>query len=90
MAIVVCQSCGEEERLRGTRRGDIIHVVCEACGARWDRDVSRRCCYCSSESLRYTPIPLWSSGRGTMRTPAGKRDSWACNDCGGRDVTRKK
>ena len=89
MTSVICPSCGEEERLRGSREGDLIEVVCEVCGKKWIRDTGRRCRYCNSEHLRYTPIPLWSMGRGTMRTPSGERESWACEECGGSDVTRQ-
>jgi transposase-like protein len=89
MAMIECPSCGEDERLRGDRRGEAIYVVCEACGESWRRDLRKRCAYCSSEDLRYTPIPLWSAGRGTMRTPAGERESYTCNACGAEDATRK-
>ena len=90
MAIVACPNCGEDDRIRGERRGEAIHVTCEACGNTWDRDTRKRCCYCDSKNLRYTPIPLWSGGRGTMQTPSGMRESWACDDCGEPDVTRKR
>lgn len=90
MAEIVCPSCGEDDRLRGTRRGEAIDVRCLACGAEWTRDLSIKCCYCGSDSLNYRPIPLWSGGRGTMQTPSGKRDSWDCDDCGSTDVTRKR
>lgn len=90
MSLVSCPDCGEDERLSGERQGDTIHVHCEACGTRWRRDVGRKCRYCGSQNLRYTPIPLWSSGRGTMQTPAGERESYACEDCGGSDVTRRE
>ena len=87
VAEIACPSCGEAERLRGRRAGDAIQVECEACGARWERDIRPRCRLCGSEDLRYTPEPLWERGRGDQRTPAGRRDAWACNECGGRNVT---
>ncbi|HUG88367.1 MAG TPA: hypothetical protein VMP42_06335, partial [Actinomycetota bacterium] len=82
-----CPSCGEEERLEGSRRDGSVEIACLSCGHRWERDTRRRCGLCGSEDLRYTPEPLWERGRGQQRTPAGRRDAWACNDCGGRDVT---
>ncbi len=88
MADITCAKCGEEERLQGSRRGELIWIRCEACGEEWSRDPRRRCGYCKSEDLRYTPIPLWSGGRGTMQTPSGTRDSWTCEDCGASDATR--
>ena len=89
MAIVACPQCGEEERLRGLRRGDAIVVLCNACGTSWQRDAIPKCCYCGSKDLRPTPMPVWSRGRGTMQTPAGMRDAWACESCGSTDVTRE-
>ena len=66
----------------------MIHVTCEVCGERWRRDLRRKCRFCGSEDLRYTPVTLWSAGRGTMKTPSGEQEAWACNACGGTDVTR--
>lgn len=90
MTSVVCPACGEDDRLRGQRTGDVIQVACEACGHSWDRDLRPRCFNCQSENLSYRPQPLFSKGRGTMRTPAGQRDSWDCDECGQSDCTRKK
>ena len=89
MTHVECPACGEEDRLRGTRKGEAIHIVCEVCGKRWQRDAVLRCAYCQSVHLEYRPLPLFSAGRGTMRTATGKRDSWTCLDCGVADATRK-
>jgi uncharacterized Zn finger protein len=36
-----CPSCGEDERLRGSRQGDLSVVRCEACGHEWLRDPRR-------------------------------------------------
>lgn len=89
MALVVCPKCGEDDRIRGERSGDTIRITCEVCSTSWDRDVSRRCIDCKSERLRYSPIPTWSAGRGTMQTPSGERESWTCKACGKVDCTRK-
>ncbi len=90
MRAVACPKCGETERLIGIGGGKTIHVVCEACGTNWTRDTEPSCGYCGAAAgrLEYTPIPLWSAGRGTMRTPAGERASWYCKDCQQPDVTR--
>jgi hypothetical protein len=84
---IVCPSCGEADRLRGRHAGDTVEITCETCGATWERDARPHCRLCGSEDLRYTPEPLWERGRGEQRTPAGRRDAWACNACGGLDVT---
>ena len=84
---ISCASCGETEHLRGRRETKGLVITCDACGARWERDVRRRCRLCGSEDFRYTPQPLWERGRGDQWTPAGRVDAWACNSCGGRNVT---
>jgi hypothetical protein len=61
---ISCPSCGETEHLRGRRETKGLVITCDACGARWERDVRRRCRLCGSEDLRYTPQPLWERGRG--------------------------
>jgi hypothetical protein len=90
MSDVACPGCGEEDDLTGERKGDTIYLGCDKCGETWTRDVGKRCVVCSSQRLRYTPIPHWSRGRGTMQTPAGERESYACKDCGAPDCTRKR
>lgn len=90
MSDFACPKCGEDDRIRGQRRGDLIRITCEACGHSWERDPRRRCVYCDSQDLRYTPMPLWTGGRGTMQTPAGTREAWTCEDCGASDATRPK
>ncbi len=87
MLDIVCPDCDERSDLRGTRRGDQIMLRCGACGATWERDPTRRCRLCGATDLRYTPKPLWEKGRGDQRTPAGRIDAYACNQCGGRGVT---
>ena len=91
-AEVACPKCGEAERLIGIGGGKTIHIVCEACGHNWVRDTEPKCGYCGAgaDRLEYSPIPLWSAGRGTMRTPAGERPAWHCKDCERPDVTRPR
>lgn len=90
MADVTCPKCGEQERLQGTTLQTFIHVRCEACGHGWQRELRPKCAVCGSADLEFTPIPLWSAGRGTMRTPAGQRDAWSCRKCGAADATRRE
>jgi len=87
--VTECPRCGESERLRGQASGTTIDITCEACGATWQRETTRRCSSCGSENLRYTPKPLWEKGRGQQRTPAGRIDAYACNDCGEADVVAR-
>ena len=90
MDTTACPSCGEEERLQGTPKGERIFIACNACGHGWLRDLKKVCVYCGSKELRYTPQPLWSKGRGTMRTPAGVREAYTCEACGDTDATRRR
>lgn len=88
MVEVRCPACGEDERLRGERRDELVVVRCEACGARFDRDLTPRCRACGGSEL--VPVPtnlLTDSGRGDMTTPTGIVDRWLCWDCGARDAT---
>ncbi len=88
MQEIACPSCGESERLRGARRGGpVVELVCEVCGATWERDARPRCRICGSDDLRYAPEPLWERGRGEQRTPAGRRQAYDCYACGAKDVT---
>lgn len=87
MPDIACPSCGEEERLRGSRADGIVRLACERCGATWERDPRPTCRLCGSDDLRYVPRPLWERGRGEQRTPAGRIDAYDCYACGGRDVT---
>lgn len=85
---IACPDCGEVDRLRGRPDTEgTIRLECLSCGTAWHRDTRRRCRLCGSKDLRYTPKPLWERGRGDQRTPAGRIDAYACNTCGGRDVT---
>jgi len=84
---IACPDCGERERMTGIRNGQTIELVCDRCGVRWERDPTLRCRLCGSDTLRYTPRPLWERGRGEQRTPAGRIDAYSCDSCGGRDVT---
>lgn len=89
MPLVACPACGEDEELTASERAasGAVTIRCNSCGHEWVRDPSLRCRLCGSEDLRYTPEPLWEKGRGEQRTPAGRRDAYACWTCGGRRVT---
>ena len=87
---VVCPSCGEDDKLRGKRDGDLIHLTCEACAHTWDRDTKPTCFNCGAhgETLNYRPIPIFMKGRGLMQTPTGEKDAWDCDGCGQSNCTR--
>ena len=89
MITIACPSCGETDRIGGSRDGDLIAMSCGACGHQWSRDTSLHCKLCGSHNLHYTPKPLWEKGRGQQRTPAGRFDAYSCYDCGGVDVIAK-
>ncbi len=86
MEAVTCPECDESERLRGERTGDAITVHCEACGHKWNRDLTARCRSCGSDRVVYAPRPLWEKGRGEQRTPAGRIDAYHCAECGDSDA----
>lgn len=88
MAEVVCPACGEDDDLRGERRGDVVAVTCGSCDTVFDRDLTPRCTACGSDEL--VPVSanlLEDAGRGDMTTPTGIVRRWLCWSCGARDAT---
>ena len=88
MAELRCPGCGEDERLRGERRDDVVVVSCERCDTVFDRELTPRCTACGGDELvRSRTNLLEDSGRGDMTTPTGIVDRWLCWSCGARDAT---
>lgn len=88
MVRIVCPACGEDEDLRGERRGDAVVITCQRCGTGFDRDLTPRCRACGSEELVPTSANLLEdSGRGDMTTPTGIVRRWVCWACGAEDAT---
>ncbi len=78
---ITCPECGESEALRGTRRGEVIGVTCEACGAQWTRDLQPRCPQCGGNDLREVPLAIVERSRGTQLSIVGTRPIHLCEVC---------
>ncbi|WP_157042028.1 hypothetical protein [Nitriliruptor alkaliphilus] len=88
MATVVCPTCGEDDDLTGTQRGDAIVLTCGRCGATWDRDLRLSCRLCGSEDIEgIRTSTLEEAGRAGVRTPSGIRLVYYCWSCAASDVT---
>ncbi len=79
--LVACPHCGEDERLLGERDGDVITVRCEACGLRWDRDLSPACRVCGSTDVRPAFQAIVEKSRGTQLSMQSLRLVHLCPDC---------
>lgn len=78
---VKCPACGEQEKLRGTREGDLIGLVCESCDHRWSRDPRPRCPTCGSLDVRPVPKAVMEKGRGLQRSIVGTVTVHLCPEC---------
>lgn len=83
MSEIACPSCGETERLRGTRHGETIVVVCEACGHEWERNPDV-CPNCGKRTISDQRVPLIQKARGTQQSIVGYRVVKECSSCGHR------
>lgn len=91
MPLISCPDCSEDEELRGETTDEGVVLTCEACGHRWQRDLTPRCGLCGSEDLEVVPTSvLEEAGRGEQRTPSGIRDVQLCWSCGARDATSSR
>jgi uncharacterized Zn finger protein len=77
----VCPSCGETEKLRGTRKDGSILLRCETCGHRWKRDLAA-CPRCGSHLVVDRREPLMQKARGTQQSIVGFRIVRECSSCG--------
>lgn len=84
-ATISCPGCGEEERLRGERRGEMIVVSCDACGREWSRDPDV-CPRCGRRALADQREPLIQKARGTQQSIIGFRIVKECYVCGHRSA----
>lgn len=78
---IVCPNCGVDDHLRGERRGEIIHITCEACNLEWDRDPSPQCPTCSSPDVRPAPQAVWERSRGNQLSTVALRTIYLCPRC---------
>lgn len=89
MAIdITCPHCGEAEQLRGTRNADVIKLVCDACGATWNRDPSPRCPECGGDDLVAAVAAVVEKSRGTQLSVVGSRVVHLCVECDVDDLAR--
>lgn len=78
---LVCARCGEDDRLRGERAGDLITITCEVCGLVWDRDPTPSCPRCGSTDLRPAFQSILDKSRGTQLSIQSVRLVHLCPDC---------
>lgn len=77
----MCPSCGEGERLSGSPEGQIIRLVCDACGQTWERDPSPRCRNCGGDDLQAAVQAVIEKGRGTQLSVVGAQVVYLCRLC---------
>ena len=78
---VVCPSCGEDDRLTGSRSGDKIRLACAACGQSWERDPSPKCGTCSGDDLQAVVQAIVEKSRGTQLSVVGTQIVHMCRTC---------
>lgn len=78
---IACPACGEQDRLRGERDGEVIRLTCEACAHRWDRDLVPSCDRCGSREQRAVPLAIVEKSRGTQLSVVGTRLINLCPHC---------
>lgn len=78
---VVCPSCGEDDRLAGTRSGNVIRLTCGACGQTWERDPSPKCATCGGDDLQAVVQAIVEKGRGTQLSVVGTQIVHMCRTC---------
>ena len=83
MTTFSCPTCGEAERLRGTREGEAIRITCEACGQVWTRDRDA-CPACGRRTIADLREPLFQKARGTQQSIIGYLIVQECYSCGHR------
>ena len=76
-----CPACGESVRLSGKRDGDLIHIHCDACGNKWDRDLQPTCKRCGSDDMQAVPMAIVEKSRGTQLSMVGTRTVHLCSAC---------
>ena len=81
MRIQQCPNCGEQEELRGTRRGQFIDLVCETCGERWRRALYPQCATCGGSDLVQRPQIMTGFSRGNQLSVLGWRNIDLCAQC---------
>jgi hypothetical protein len=75
-----CPSCGESERLAGTRADDDIEVTCQTCGHRWLRG-SPRCRACGGDEVVTGMRLMTRQPRGNQLAVVGHREVPLCPRC---------
>jgi len=78
---IVCPSCGEQERLRGERDGELILLACKACGNRWEREPRPACPNCGGRDLVEAPKAVAEKVRGDQMSIVGYAKVQLCRSC---------
>lgn len=85
---IICPRCGEPDHLSGTRREEVIELVCDTCGLKWNRDPSPRCPACGGDDLVAAVAAIVEKSRGTQLSVVGTRVVQLCVDCNATDLER--
>jgi len=78
---VSCPSCGEDDRLTGSRSGRLIRLSCDVCGRSWDRDPSPRCGICDGDDLQAVVQAIVEKSRGNQLSVVGTQIVHMCRTC---------
>ncbi|MEX2254372.1 MAG: hypothetical protein WEC34_02940 [Acidimicrobiia bacterium] len=85
-----CASCGEEERLRGVRDGELLVITCEACEFTWARKPGASCMSCGSAEVLVFVDALVEKSRGTQLSVTGIGEHILCADCDAEELARHR
>lgn len=78
---ITCPACGEHDRLRGERDGELILLACEGCGHRWQRDPRPACPNCGGRDLVEAPKAVVEKVRGDQMAIVGYTKVQLCRMC---------
>lgn len=78
---LICPACGTDDDLRGEREDDVIHITCEACDVRWDRDLTPKCRHCGSTDVWAAAQAVWEKSRGSQLSIVSVHTVYVCPEC---------
>ena len=78
-----CPACGEETRLLGKRRGELIDVTCETCGQQWERDPNAiaSCTRCDGNDMEGAVKAVVEKSRGSQLSIVATQVVYLCRSC---------
>jgi hypothetical protein len=82
MADIVCEVCGTDDHLSGSRLDDdTIELHCERCGATCFRDPRPTCPTCGGTDMEPSPRVILEKSRGSQMSIQGVQREFLCHDC---------